>query len=285
MAPTRELALQIHREARQYAHTFGLTVACAYGGGQKYEQQKALESGAEICVCTPGRIIDLVKTKATDFLRTSFLVFDEADRLFELGFGRLVVWIISKKRFSLLLEQQVRSISDHVRPDRQALMFSATFPPKIEKLSATALSNPVKVLVGEVGEANTDVIQHAYVLPSVDAKWNWLFTKIVEFCACKRLEFCFQCLWPFLAGKVLVFVTKKLNAEIVAEKLKLRSINLTLLHGDMLQAERNERLRQFKADVKVLVATDVAGKFSKRQFSAPLIKCVAFQLVASIFPR
>ncbi|KAI6240919.1 RNA helicase [Aphelenchoides fujianensis] len=124
-------------------------------------------------------------------------------------------------------EAQVRSISDHIRPDRQCLMFSATFQPKIEKLASYSLHNPVKVLCGEVGEANADVIQHVHVLPSPDAKWQWLFARIVQFAS---------------EGKVLVFVTKKTDAEIVAEKLKQRDVELTLLHGDMLH--RYETMRQ-----------------------------------------
>ncbi|KAI6188181.1 RNA helicase [Aphelenchoides besseyi] len=228
VVPTRELALQVYEEARQFGHAFGLQVVCAYGGGNKYEQQKALQNGADICICTPGRLIDLIKIEATDFIRTSFLVFDEADRMFDLGF-----------------EAQVRSISDHIRPDRQCLMFSATFQPKIEKLASYALHNPVKVLCGEVGEANTDVTQQVHVLPNADAKWHWLFTRIVQFAS---------------EGKVLVFVTKKTDAEIVAEKLRQRDVELVLLHGDMLQYERNERLGMFKSRIPVLVATDVAAR-------------------------
>jgi ATP-dependent RNA helicase DDX42 len=96
-----------------YCKPYDIRVVCAYGGGLKYEQKKALEQGAEIVICTPGRIIDMIKMKATNFLRTTFLVFDEVDRMFDLGF-----------------EAQVKSIADHIRPDRQCLMFSATMKPK-----------------------------------------------------------------------------------------------------------------------------------------------------------
>ncbi|KAI6215096.1 hypothetical protein M3Y94_00344900 [Aphelenchoides besseyi] len=129
--------------------------------------------------------------------------------------------------------------------EAQCLMFSATFQPKIEKLASYALHNPVKVLCGEVGEANTDVTQQVHVLPNADAKWHWLFTRIVQFAS---------------EGKVLVFVTKKTDAEIVAEKLRQRDVELVLLHGDMLQYERNERLGIFKSRISVLVATDVAAR-------------------------
>ena len=136
-APTRELSLQIYSEAKKFSKSYGIRVVCAYGGGNKYEQCKALNDGAEIVVCTPGRLIDCIKANATNLQRVTFLVFDEADRMFDLGFG-----------------PQVRSIAAHVRPDRQALMFSATFKPKVENLAKVILNNPVRIVQGEVGDAN-----------------------------------------------------------------------------------------------------------------------------------
>lgn len=152
-------------------------------------------------------------------------------------------------------------MSDHVRSDRQTLMFSATFQPKIEKLASYALSNPVKILCGEVGVANTDVVQMVRVLPNLDSKFNWLFTHLVEFCTSKSFNhFYVKFVLIFcLVGKVLIFVTKKADSEIVAEKLRTRSFQLSLLHGDMLQVERSERLNLFRTTVPILVATDVAG--------------------------
>jgi ATP-dependent RNA helicase DDX42 len=88
VVPTRELGIQVYEQARLYSAPFGLSVARTIGGENKYEQSKALQNGADICICTPGRIIDLIKIKATDFIRTTYLVFDEADRMFDLGFGK-----------------------------------------------------------------------------------------------------------------------------------------------------------------------------------------------------
>ncbi|KAK6050001.1 hypothetical protein COOONC_12493 [Cooperia oncophora] len=173
-----------------------------------------------------GRIIDLVKTDATNFSRVTFLVFDEADRMFDMGF-----------------EAQVKSISDHIRPDRQCLMFSATFKHKVERLARDALCDPVRIVQGEVGEANADVIQTVEVLPRQDTKWVWLTERLVNFGT---------------MGKVLIFVTKKINAEDLAKKLKARDFDLVLLHGDMLQHERNEHLQAFRKKVNIMVATDVA---------------------------
>ncbi|EJD75019.1 DEAD-box ATP-dependent RNA helicase 24 [Loa loa] len=175
-----------------------------------------------------GRIIDLVKINATNFTRVTFLVFDEADRMFDMGF-----------------EAQVQSISDHIRPDRQCLMFSATFKSKVEKLAREALTDPVRIVQGEVGEANSDVIQTIEVLENADAKWQWLLNHLVRFSS---------------VGKVLIFVTKKIHAEDVANGLRVKDFKPILLHGDMLQAERNEKLQAFRKDANILVATDVAAR-------------------------
>lgn len=227
--PTRELAIQVFNEARKYTALYNIAVVCAYGGGSKYEQTKELEAGAELVIATPGRIIDLVSAEATNFLRTTFLVFDEVDRMFDLGF-----------------ERQVKSIADHIRPDRQCLVFSATCKTKIEKLIMHALYDPIKILCGDVGEANADVQQTIIVLDDLNAKFNWLFSNIVRL---------------ITMGKVLIFVTKKVEAEDVAKKLTvLRNIDCVLLHGDMHQHERNERITSFRTTKSVMIATDVAAR-------------------------
>ncbi|PAV82698.1 hypothetical protein WR25_16192 [Diploscapter pachys] len=229
VVPTRELAIQVYQEAKRFCRVYNINVICAYGGGSKYEQSNELQNeGAELVVCTPGRIIDLVKIEATNFLRTTFLVFDEADRMFDMGF-----------------EAQVKSISDHVRSDRQCLMFSATFKQKVERLARDALVDPVRIVQGEVGEANADVKQHACVLPSQEAKLAWLCQRLVDFAS---------------LGKVLIFVNKKLDSEDLAHRLSTRDFKLVLLHGDMLQAERNEMLLSFRKKMSIMIATDVAAR-------------------------
>ncbi|CDW58801.1 ATP dependent RNA helicase DDX42 [Trichuris trichiura] len=239
VVPTRELAIQVYNEARKYGKPYGLRVVCAYGGGSKWEQTKALQEGAEIVVCTPGRLIDLVKARATNLERVTYLVFDEADRMFDLGF-----------------EAQVRSIANHIRPDRQCLMFSATFKKKIERLSRDILSDPIKVIQGEIGEANTDIEQAVEVLPAGPAKWLWLTYNLVKFCS---------------VGKVLIFVSQKLHAEELAKNLSGRDFRVCLLHGDLLQHERNEVIQAFrKEEIPILVATDVAA----RGLDIPSIKTV-----------
>ena len=146
LVPTRELALQIYTEAKKFGKVYNINVVCAYGGGSKWEQSKAFEAGAEIAIATPGRMIDMIKMKVTNLQRVTYLVLDEADRMFDMGF-----------------EPQVRSICDHVRPDRQCMLFSATFKKKIERLARDSLVDPVKIVQGSVGEASEDVEQVSFV--------------------------------------------------------------------------------------------------------------------------
>lgn len=239
LAPTRELSQQIYTEAKKFGKVYNVHVVCCYGGGSKWEQSKALQEGAEIVVATPGRMIDLIKVKATNLQRVTFLVLDEADRMFDMGF-----------------EPQVRSICDHVRPDRQTLMFSATFKKKVERLARDVLMDPIRVVQGDVGEANEDVTQFVKVLPIGPAKWTWLTSKLVEFTS---------------VGSVLIFVTRKDHSEELCGNLKSRDFEVGLLHGDMDQTERNKVITAFKKkEMPILVATDVAA----RGLDIPHIKTV-----------
>ena len=100
-------------------------MTCVYGGGSKWEQSKAVKEGCEILVATPGRLIDLVKIKATNLQRVTYLVFDEADRMFDMGFGEnsflfLILIVVLVDSHVSVPEAQVRSIANHVRPDRQS---------------------------------------------------------------------------------------------------------------------------------------------------------------------
>jgi len=238
-APTRELCQQIFVEARRFGKVYNIHVVAVFGGGNKYEQSKALQEGAEIVVATPGRLIDHVKAKSTNLQRVTYLVFDEADRMFDMGF-----------------EPQVRSIASNVRPDRQTLLFSATFKKKVEMLCRDILTDPIRVVVGELGEANEDVTQIVEILPNAANKWPWLTRHLVSFTS---------------AGSVLIFVTKKLDSEELAGKLKTKDFDVVLLHGDMDQFERNKVINAFKKqEIPVLVATDVAA----RGLDIPSIKTV-----------
>lgn len=185
LAPTRELAHQIGSEARKFAKAYAgrVRIGVVSGGFSKLDQFKELRSGVEVLIATPGRLIDLIKMKATNLLRVSFLVIDEADRLLDLGF-----------------EPQVYSISESIRPDRQTLLFSATFPNSIAKLTRRLLSDPVRITVGAVGQANLDVEQTYEILSDPGLKWSSLLQRLPS------------ALNPTDA-RVLVFVSTKIATE------------------------------------------------------------------------
>lgn len=229
IAPTRELCQQIHAECRKFGKVYGLRSVCCFGGGNMHDQQRGLSEGCEIIVATPGRLIDHVKKGNTNLLRTTYLVFDEADRMFEMGF-----------------EYQVRSIANHIRPDRQTLLFSATFKWRIERLARDILTDPVRVIQGDLGEANSDVKQIVEIFKMQELKWKWLKRKVVPLTS---------------EGSLLVFVTRKLNAEELATNMTNEGYDVALIHGDMNQFSRNEVINRFKKQqVAILVATDVAAR-------------------------
>ncbi|KAF6143353.1 hypothetical protein GIB67_001297 [Kingdonia uniflora] len=228
-APTRELAHQIYLESKKFAKTHGIRVSAVYGGMSKLDQFKELKAGCEIVVATPGRLIDMLKMKALSMSRATYLVLDEADRMFDLGF-----------------EPQIRSIVGQIRPDRQTLLFSATMPHKIEKLAREILSDPVRVTVGEVGTANEDITQEVHVIPSDAEKMPWLLEKL-----------------PVMIdnGDVLVFGSKKATVDEIESQLVNKGFRVAALHGDKDQASRMKILDKFKSGTfHVLIATDVAAR-------------------------
>ncbi|CAD6210912.1 unnamed protein product [Miscanthus lutarioriparius] len=228
-APTRELAHQIYLEAKKFAKPYNLRVAAVYGGVSKFDQFKELKAGCEVVIATPGRLIDLLKMKALKMFRATYLVLDEADRMFDLGF-----------------EPQIRSIVGQIRPDRQTLLFSATMPYKVERLAREILTDPIRVTVGQVGGANEDIKQVVNVLPSDVEKMPWLLEKL-----------------PGMIddGDVLVFASKKARVDEMEKELNQRGFRIAALHGDKDQASRMETLQKFKSGTyHVLVATDVAAR-------------------------
>ncbi|OQR98199.1 DEAD/DEAH box RNA helicase [Achlya hypogyna] len=231
LSPTRELAHQIYVEAKK----FSMEANCAaiYGGaGNKWDQIQSLKKGAEIVVATPGRLMEHLRKRVIKSLhRVTYVVLDEADRMFEMGF-----------------EAQLRSILGQIRPDRQTLLFSATFRRRIEALARDVLTQPAKIIVGTVGQANDEIKQVAVVLPNPAAKWNWLIRQL-----------------PALVGegKLLVFVSSKAGVDEVAGNLNSHPIRYTCvsIHGDKSQYDRSDALRQFKtAACPILIATDVAAR-------------------------
>lgn len=147
MAPARELAFQIFTEAKKFTKILGLRCGCIYGGAGVADQIADIKRGMEIAVCTPGRLIDILCMQSGRLLslrRVTMVVIDEADRMFDMGF-----------------EPQIRMVLQTVRPDRQTILFSATFPKQIEMLAKKVLKFPLEIIVGEQGSGtvNKDITQ------------------------------------------------------------------------------------------------------------------------------
>ncbi|KAE9345769.1 DEAD-box ATP-dependent RNA helicase 24 [Phytophthora rubi] len=231
LAPTRELAHQTYVQAKKFLGVYGASCAAIYGGAGKWEQVQALKKGVEVVVATPGRLIEMIRKKAAPMNRVTLVVLDEADRMFEMGF-----------------EPQLRSVMGQIRPDCQTLMFSATFRRRIEALALDVLKNPVKLTIGQVGQANEDIRQIAVVLPGHGAKWPWLMARIRGLVD---------------EGRLLVFAGSKAGCEELAKNLATAfpAAPALCLHGDKTQQERTEALAKFKhGECRVLVATDVAAR-------------------------
>mmetsp|Transcript_10683 Transcript_10683/g.32697 ORF Transcript_10683/g.32697 Transcript_10683/m.32697 type:complete len:388 (-) Transcript_10683:116-1279(-) len=230
VAPTRELAGQIAQEAKRFGKPLGIKVTLIVGGDPKFEQYKALrDGGAEIVVGTPGRLLDMIKMKACSFRRCTYLVLDEADRMFDMGF-----------------EPQVRSIIGQIRPDRQTLLFSATFKPNVEMLASAALTDPVRIVVGAVGAVNENVTQIVEVFGNEDQKFDWLIKNIPRMSE---------------QGSIVIFVLTRGACAQVANKLRGAGLPTCSIHGETDQADREGMLRMFKRqEVNLLVATDIAAR-------------------------
>ena len=229
VAPTRELAAQILLETRKFTKHCGIAAAGIFGGLSKTDQFKGLKGICDVVVCTPGRMIDLLKMKACTFRRVTYLVLDECDRMLDMGF-----------------EQQVWTLVNQVRPNRQTVLFSATMPPRIERLSQAFLCDPIHISVGRKGEANEDIRQVVKLLQEHSEKVNWILSE---------LEF-FQ-----NEGQVLVFVNQKAGVEELVLLLSQKGYRVGPLHGDMSQQDRISVLSDFKKGVlHTLVATDLAAR-------------------------
>ncbi|KAM8972958.1 putative ATP-dependent RNA helicase DDX46 isoform 2-T2 [Pelodytes ibericus] len=231
MTPTRELALQITKECKKFSKTLGLRVVCVYGGTGISEQIAELKRGAEIIVCTPGRMIDMLAAnngRVTNFRRATYVVLDEADRMFDMGF-----------------EPQVMRIIDNVRPDRQTVMFSATFPRAMEALARRILNKPIEVQVGGRSVVCSDVEQHVIVIEE-DKK----FLKLLELLGHYQEK-----------GAVIIFVDKQEHADGLLKDLMRASYPCLSLHGGIDQYDRDSIINDFKNGVcKLLVATSVAAR-------------------------
>ncbi len=229
LVPTRELAAQIGESIRRYARflTEPVKTLVVYGGVSINPQMMALGGGADIMVATPGRLLDLVEQNAVSLSAVTTLVLDEADRLFALGFA-----------------DELNRIVTRLPAKRQTLLFSATFPPEVEKLAQSLLRDPVRVEVAPAPDTAPDIEQRA-----------------IEVDAPRRTQLLRHLIQTHGWSRVLVFVATKYATEHVADKLRRAGLKADALHGELSQGARQQALADFKdSKTQVLVATDVAAR-------------------------
>ena len=227
LTPTRELCQQVYNSFEKYAVTSSVYIALAYGGVSLVPQIKMLEKGGDVLIATPGRLLDLISKGVLELGNLQTLVFDEADRMLDMGFIT-----------------DINRILKRVPKERQTLLFSATFDDAIFKLSKTLLRDPKLI---EVDARNTAASEVEQVVYNVDAD--------------RKRE-----LVSYLIGsknwqQVLVFIRTKQGADVLAKEMCKDGLKTLAIHGDKSQGNREKALQEFKdGKVRVLVATDVAAR-------------------------
>jgi ATP-dependent RNA helicase RhlE len=226
VAPTRELAEQIHQTAIDLGKHTKIRSLAVYGGVGKQAQVNKLRRGSEIVVACPGRLLDLVGDRAIDLSKVEVLVLDEADRMCDMGFL-----------------PDIRRIINLLPKQRQTLFFSATMPKEIRKLAATILQKPVQVQVDVIAPAKT--VSHALYPVAQNLKKPLLFQMLNE----------------MAIGRALVFTRTKRRARFLARDLEKKGYNVSELQGNMSQNRRQKAIDGFRdGKYDILVATDVASR-------------------------
>ncbi|RVE75709.1 hypothetical protein OJAV_G00001430 [Oryzias javanicus] len=231
LAPTRELAQQVQQVAYDYGKSSRIKSTCVYGGAPKGPQIRDLERGVEICIATPGRLIDFLEAGKTNLRRCTYLVLDEADRMLDMGF-----------------EPQIRKIVDQIRPDRQTLMWSATWPKEVRQLAEDFLREYIQINIGALElSANHNILQIVDVCME-NEKDNKLIQLMEEIMAEKE-------------NKTIIFVETKKRCDDLTRKMRRDGWPAMCIHGDKSQPERDWVLTEFRSGkAPILIATDVASR-------------------------
>jgi ATP-dependent RNA helicase RhlE len=227
LAPTRELAIQIHKELTGFASATSLRLGCIYGGVGQNPQVKMMRNGLDILIATPGRLLDLIGQQHVKLGHVELLVLDEADRLLDMGFIR-----------------DVKKIVAATPRKRQSLLFSATMPDAVAELAAEMLHKPVRV----------EVAPKQVTVEKIDQRVTMVATP-------DKLAAIEHILRRDDVKKAIAFTRTKHGADKVARKLRNAGINAEAIHGNKSQNARNRALDAFKnGDAWVLVATDIAAR-------------------------
>ncbi|KAM9746519.1 putative ATP-dependent RNA helicase DDX17 isoform 2-T2 [Menidia menidia] len=231
LAPTRELAQQVQQVACDYGKASRIKSTCVYGGAPKGPQIRDLERGVEICIATPGRLIDFLEGGKTNLRRCTYLVLDEADRMLDMGF-----------------EPQIRKIVDQIRPDRQTLMWSATWPKEVRQLAEDFLRDYVQINIGALElSANHNILQIVDVCME-NEKDQKLIQLMEEIMAEKE-------------NKTIIFAETKRRCDDLTRRMRRDGWPAMCIHGDKSQPERDWVLSEFRSGkAPILIATDVASR-------------------------
>ncbi|KAK7712737.1 ATP-dependent RNA helicase dbp2 [Botryosphaeria dothidea] len=231
LAPTRELAVQIQTEISKFGKSSRIRNTCVYGGVPKGGQIRDLARGVEVCIATPGRLIDMLESGKTNLRRVTYLVLDEADRMLDMGF-----------------EPQIRKIIGQIRPDRQTCMWSATWPKEVRQLASDYQTDFIQVNIG-----------------SMDLSANHRITQVVEvvseFEKRDKMSKHLERIMDDKNNKVLIFTGTKRVADDITRFLRQDGWPALSIHGDKQQNERDWVLNEFKTGKSpIMVATDVASR-------------------------
>ncbi|KAI7902656.1 P-loop containing nucleoside triphosphate hydrolase protein [Cokeromyces recurvatus] len=234
LSPTRELALQIYKEAKKFCYRSYVRPCVAYGGADIQQQLRLMDRGCHLLVATPGRLVDILERRRLSFQNIQYLVLDEADRMLDMGF-----------------EPQVRRIVENEdmpsSSKRQTLLFSATFPDSIQKLACDFLKEQhIFISVGRVGATSENITQEIELVREEEKR-----ARLLEVLAKHKNE----------NGLTLIFTETKRMADIVCEFLNENGLSSTAIHGDRIQSEREAALASFRKGITpIMVATAVAAR-------------------------
>ncbi|AWB59298.1 MULTISPECIES: ATP-dependent RNA helicase RhlB [unclassified Colwellia] len=229
MAPTRELAIQIHRDALEMAKSTGLRLGCVYGGEGYESQRLELEQGVDILIGTCGRLLDYLKQGIYNLSNIEVVVLDEADRMFDLGFIKDIRYMFNKMPAAT---------------ERLSMLYSATLSFRVKELAFEHMNDPESVEVEPDQKTNIRISEELFY-PSNEDKMCLLQTLIEED-------------WP---DKAIIFANTKHVCEKIHAHLEADKIRVGMLTGDVIQKKRLKILEQFTAgELDVLVATDVAAR-------------------------
>jgi ATP-dependent RNA helicase RhlE len=227
LEPTRELAAQVETAFRDYSRFSDIRTTVVYGGVGYGQQLKELKEGTDVLVATPGRLIDHLEQGNVKLNQIKHLVLDEADRMLDMGFM-----------------PDVRKIIDLCPRERQTLLFSATMPPEIARLTEWALREPERIEIGRQSTPATTITHALYPVAAVQ-KYDLLVELL------KKTNF----------DSVLIFVRTKHAADRIAAQLKNSQHSVAVLHSNRSQNERLEALEGFRnGKYEVMVATDIASR-------------------------